>query len=95
MGILKNDLISNLEDFVENIRTKYIEELAQNAKAKKVELDAIMEAKITAEQNLKIIKDLREQAEVISASQGVVKKLKGGIWKYVQHIDETESGYPV
>ena len=54
-----------------------------------------MEAKITAEQNLKIIKDLREQAEVISASQGVVKKLKGGIWKYVQHIDETESGYPV
>lgn len=95
LGILKNDLISNLEDFVENIRTKYIEELAQNAKAKKVELDAIMEAKITAEQNLKIIKDLQEQAEVISASQGVVKKLKGGIWKYVQHIDETESGYPV
>ncbi|MBD5489562.1 MAG: hypothetical protein HDR13_12360 [Lachnospiraceae bacterium] len=87
LDVLKNDLISNLEDFVENIRTKYIDELAKNAGAKKDELDAIMEAKITAEQNQIIIKKLSDQAGGIKAEQTVVKKLKGGISKYVQHIN--------
>ena len=82
---LKRDLISNLEDFVENIRTKYIAELSNNANAKKVELDAIMDAKNTAEQIQDIIKELTSKAVDLSAAQSEAKKIKGGISKYVQH----------
>lgn len=82
---LKLDLISNLEDFVENIRTKYIAELSSNAKAKKDELDAIMEAKNTAEQIQEIIKELSSKAADFSTAQSDAKKIKGGISKYVQH----------
>ena len=79
LGKLKNDLTSNLEDFVENIRTKYIAELAQNAAAKKTELDAIMEAKATAEQIQSIIQRLSEMSKVIETQRSTVKKIKGGI----------------
>ncbi len=79
LGKLKNDLTSNLEDFVENIRTKYIAELAQNATAKKTELDAIMEAKATAEQIQSIIQRLSEMSKVIETQRSTVKKIKGGI----------------
>ena len=82
---LKRDLISNLEDFVENIRTKYIAELSNNANAKKADLDAIMDAKNTAEQIQDIIKELTSKAAVLSAAQSEAKKIKGGISKYVQH----------
>ena len=82
---LKNSLIENLEDFVENIRTKYIEELSKNANAKKTELDAINDAKNTAEQNQEIISELMAKAELFSAAQIEAKKIKGGISKYVQH----------
>lgn len=87
LDVLKNDLTSNLEDFVEKIRTRYIDELAKNASAKKGELDAIMEAKITAEQNQSIIKELTEQAERIKEEQSTVKRIKGGITKYVQRVN--------
>lgn len=76
---LKNDLTSNLEDFVENIRTKYIAELDQNATAKKTELDAIMEAKATAEQIQSIIQRLSEMSNEIETQRSTVKKIKGGI----------------
>lgn len=85
LDVLKNDLISNLEDFVEKIRTKYIEELANNAQGKKNELDAIMEAKVTAEQIRIIIQELSAMAEKLSAAQAEANKIKGGISKYVQH----------
>lgn len=82
---LKNSLIENLEDFVENIRTKYIEELSKNANAKKAELDAINDAKNTAEQIQEIITELTVKAELFSVAQTEAKKIKGGISKYVQH----------
>lgn len=82
---LKNSLIENLEDFVENIRTKYIEELSKNANAKKAELDAINDAKNTAEQIQEIIAKLTAKAELFSVAQSEAKKIKGGISKYVQH----------
>ena len=85
MDELKNDLIANLEDFVENIRTKYIAELANNARGKKNELDAIMEAKATAEQIRDIIQELSAKADRIASVRAEVNKIKGGISKYVQH----------
>ncbi len=81
---IKNDLIENMEDFVENIRSNYIKELAKNADAKKDELDAIMEAKTTAEQTLKIIKELHVKTEFIITANENAKKIKGGILMYVQ-----------
>ncbi len=85
MDELKNDLIANLEDFVENIRTKYIAELANNARGKKNELDAIMEAKATAEQIRDIIQELSAKADRIASVRAEANKIKGGISKYVQH----------
>lgn len=87
IDIIKNDLTSSLEDFVEKIRTKYIEELGKNAGAKKTELDAIMAAKITAEQNQVIIKELSDQAERITEARSTVKRIEGGIEKYVQRVN--------
>ena len=81
---IKYDLIDTLVDFVENIRTRYINELAENANAKKAELDAIYEAKITAEQNLEIIKSFSEQAEWLKDAKAAVKRIEGGILKNVQ-----------
>lgn len=81
---IKNDLIGNLEDFIENIRSKYIKELANNAQSKKNELDAIMEAKKNAEQIADIIAAFKDKSEKISDAQETVKKIKGGISKYVQ-----------
>lgn len=84
LHVLENDLITNLEDFIENIRTKYIEALANNAKVKKNELDAIMEAKKTAEQIADIIVVLTEKSAEISDAQATVSKIRGGILKHVQ-----------
>lgn len=85
LDILKNDLTVNLEDFVENIRTKYISELSTNADNKKKELDAIMEAKATAEQIRDIICELSVKSDKLAASRTEANKIKGGISKYVQH----------
>lgn len=84
LDVLKNDLIANLEDFIENIRTKYIEALANNAQVKKEELDAIMEAKKTAEQIADIIVALTEKSKEILNAQATVSKIRGGISKHVQ-----------
>lgn len=84
LDVLKNDLIANLEDFIENIRSKYIEVLANNAQVKKEELDAIMEAKKTAEQIADIIVALTGKSEEISDAQATVSKIRGGISKHVQ-----------
>ncbi len=84
LDVLKNDLIANLEDFIENIRSKYIAELANNAQVKKNELDAIMEAKKTAEQIADIIVALTGKSEEISDAQATVSKIRGGISKHVQ-----------
>ena len=81
---IKNDLIEQLVAFTENIRTRYIEELSKNADAKKKELDAIIEAKATAEQIKELINDLTTLTEQISSAKSEAKKIKGGIVKNVQ-----------
>lgn len=81
---IKNDLTGNLEDFVENIRTKYIDELGKNAHSKKNEMDAIMEAKATAEQIQDIIQELSAKADKIASARVEANKIEGGIAKYVQ-----------
>lgn len=81
---LESDLISNLEDFVENIRTMYIEALADNAKDKKKEMDAIMEKKASAGQIKDIIKKFTVKAGKIDTARAEVNKIKGGISNYVQ-----------
>ncbi|MBY7856377.1 dynamin family protein [Vibrio fluvialis] len=81
---IKNDLIEHLVAFTENIRTRYIEELSKNADAKKKELDAIIEAKATAEQIKELINDLTTLTEQISSAKSEAKKIKGGIVKNVQ-----------
>lgn len=82
--IIKNDLIGNLSEFTENISKRYIDELSKNADAKKNELDAIVEAKATAEQIKIIINDLTTLTKYISSARSVAEKIKGGIAKNVQ-----------
>lgn len=81
---LKRDLAENLEDFVENIRTRYIQELSNNAAAKKREMDAIMDAKTTAEQNVVIIRECTDMLGRIGRLQEVAERCKGGVDKIVQ-----------
>jgi len=80
---IKNALIDNLSEFAEEIRTRYIKELSDNAEAKKKELDSIMEAKVTAEQIKIILEELTEFSERISSAKSEAIKIKGGIEKNV------------
>ena len=91
LDVLKNSLVENLEDFVENIRTRYIVELSNNANAKKAELDAIMDAKNTAEQIQNIIKELNFWVNELEKTRSEVKEIKGGISKYVQYNNQPQS----
>ncbi|WP_161786295.1 dynamin family protein [Halomonas sp. TG39a] len=81
---IRNALIDNLGEFTENIRSRYIQELSENADNKKKELDIIMEAKITAEQNKKIIKELTILIKCISSANSDAAKIQGGIAKNAQ-----------
>ena len=81
---IKSELIDNLGEFSDNIRTRYIEELSKNADAKKKELDAIMEAKATAEQIKGIVEELTRLASKITQANSEAAKIKGGILKNVQ-----------
>ncbi|MFQ7292392.1 MAG: dynamin family protein [Monoglobales bacterium] len=83
--ITKNKFIDQLGDFVDEIRSKYIAELAKNARAKEEVLDSIMEAKATAEQIKVIIERLSDEADKFASEQTNVEKIKGGISKYVQY----------
>ena len=80
---IKRDLIDDLGEFAEKIRTRYIEELSSNADAKKKELDAIMEAKATAEQIKLIIEELAKLSKQIYDAKSEAIKIKGGITKNV------------
>ena len=84
LTIIKNSFVEQLEDFADNIRTKYIEELSKNARTNEAELDAIMEAKKTAEQIRDIIAKLTDMAEKIAGADDEAKKIQGGIRKNVQ-----------
>lgn len=76
---IKGDLMDNLGEFAEKIRTRYIEELSKNADAKKKELDAIMEAKATAEQIKDFLDELTRLALQVESAKSDVSKIKGGI----------------
>lgn len=82
---IKTEMVEILMEFVTGISNVYIAELEKNADAKKVEYDAIMEAKATAEQILEIIEILTEKKNQIFDAKTKVVSLKGGIVKYVQH----------
>ena len=80
---IKTDMIVNLLDFIEKVRKRYTSELSKNADIKKRELDAIFEAKITAEETKKIISDLALLTEDISTAKSGVERIRGGITKNV------------
>ena len=84
IGDIKKGLVDNLNDFMEKIGEIYIEELSKSADTKQTELDAIMEAKVTAEQTKKIISELVTLIQRISSAKSDAVKIKGGISKYVQ-----------
>ena len=84
LASIKEDAENAARDFASNIRTHYYNELSKNAQAKKEELDSIMEAKLKAEQILKIIEDLKFFASSIAAARETAQKLKGGIQRNVQ-----------
>lgn len=84
LTIIKNSFVDQLGDFADNIRSKYIEELSRNARSKEAELDAIMEAKKTAEQIREIIETLSVIATQISNANDEAQKIQGGIRKNVQ-----------
>ena len=84
LDVIKNDLIDNLGEFTENIRTRYIEELSQNAGSKKIELDTIMEAKMTTEKINQIVNKLTSIIQDISSAKSKAQKIHGGIAKNVQ-----------
>jgi tetrahydromethanopterin S-methyltransferase subunit G len=79
LGTIKNDLIGIVGNFTEKILDRYIVELSKNAADKKKELDAIMEAKATAEQIKEIIEKLSELTKKIETAKGEAAKIKGGI----------------
>lgn len=81
---IRKELTDSLFNFMNEIRTRYISELSQNADTKKTELNAIMEAKVIAEQTKKIISELATLIQRISSAKSDAVKIKGGISKYVQ-----------
>lgn len=87
MDEIKAHLVGELDEFVEGIREKYISELAQNASAKKDEMNAIKAKQLENEQILEIIQNLKETAEQLNDARIEVDRIKGGIGKYVQHKD--------
>lgn len=81
---IKNDLIKNLLEFIDQISRQYMLKLQENATAKKAELDAIYEAKLNAEQIKEVIKVISDFKEKCVEFKREANKLKGGVEKYVQ-----------
>ena len=50
-------------------------------------MDAIKEAKATAEQVKDIVQELTVKADKINAARAEANKIKGGISKYVQYVN--------
>lgn len=81
---IKNDLELNLVDFVKNVSSQYLSELKSNADSKKNELDAIVAAKLDAEQTLILANDLDSLSDKCKKAKRDADSIKGGIDKYVQ-----------
>ncbi len=81
---IQNEAISNLIDFANQTAATYTEELAANAKAKKEELDRIMEEKKNAEEIQETIENMQKLSIQISPLVKVARERKGGIDANVQ-----------
>ena len=80
---IKNQAVKDLRTFVKNTTTAYSEELSRNAKIKRDELNAIVQAKQTAEEIQNTIKGLEGLLTQLQPMSEYVKGLKGGIEKHV------------
>lgn len=80
---IKNDAVSDLRAFVTNTTTAYSGELTNNAKIKREELTAIVQAKQTAEEINETIKNLEKILDKLKPLSIFAKSLKGGIEKNV------------
>lgn len=81
---IKNDLVTHLVDFVNNVRKRYLRELANNADLKKQELDKIQVAKLRSEESLALADELNSVMIRLVKAQEKVDGIKGGIDNYVQ-----------
>lgn len=80
---IKQNVINNLNGFVDNLKARYVTELKKNAQAKKDEMDAIQKAEINAKRTQEIIEEHSSQAKRIKEKQGDVGELKERISQYV------------
>lgn len=80
---IKNQAVKDLRTFVKNTTTAYSEELSRNAKIKRDELNAIVQAKQTAEEIQTTINGLEGLLTQLQPMSEYVKGLKGGIEKHV------------
>lgn len=76
---IQNEAINNLIDFANQTAATYTEELAANAKAKKEELDKIMEQKKNAEEIQETIETMQKILDRIAPLVKIVSERKGGI----------------
>lgn len=84
LSSITNTFLENLEDFVNGIRKVYIQKLADNAKAKKSELDSVIEAKMTAELIAASIESFRENMGLLETNMNAISAIRGGVDRYVQ-----------
>lgn len=77
------ELIDNLTDFTEEMGKKYNNQLALNAKSKEKEMEAINEAKVSAEENLAYIAIFNQLVERFIVAKAEASKIEGGIRKNV------------
>lgn len=80
---IKNQAVKDLRTFVKNTTTAYSEELSRNAKIKRDELNAIVQAKQTAEEIQTTINGLEGLLTRLQPMSEYVKGLRGGIEKHV------------
>lgn len=76
---IKNQAIDDLRQFVTKTTTAYSEELSRNAKIKRDEWNAIVQAKQTAEEIQCTIKNIDDLLKQLRPMSKYVKSLKGGI----------------
>lgn len=81
---IKGQLIDNLEDFIGQIRTVYLNKLRENADEKKAELNSVMEAKLNSEQIKESIELFDALMKEIEAYKCEINSVKGGFDDYVQ-----------
>lgn len=80
---IKNQAVLDLKQFVTRTATTYSEELTKNAKIKREELNAIVQAKQTAEEIQATITSMEALLDQLNPVREQIWGLKGGIEKHV------------